>query len=198
MNKNLVVAITGRSGSGKSMFSSCYRQKGYTVIDCDEIAAQIHKNEDCKIELVKFFGSDIIIDGEINRQVLAQKAFSSQENLKALTEITHPFIIENILNIINDAFEHGESIVFVDGAVIIGHSFEKHCDKFITVVCETENQLKRLVERDNITQSQAENRIERQTPLEILLNKSDFVVYNNQTKEILENQAEYILRELKK
>ncbi|MEG1801586.1 MAG: dephospho-CoA kinase, partial [Oscillospiraceae bacterium] len=72
-------------------------------------------------------------------------AFKDTQSLEVLTEITHPFIIDKILKLVQDSFSKGEKVVFVDGAVIIGHSFEKYCDKIIVVTASLENQCNRLI-----------------------------------------------------
>ncbi|MBQ9844925.1 MAG: dephospho-CoA kinase [Oscillospiraceae bacterium] len=198
MNKNIVVALTGQSGAGKSSLGRYFVSQGYTVIDCDEVAKDIHSDAECQAELCIAFGDDIVKDGAIDKPLLAKRAFSDAESLSILTSVTHPFIIKSILEAVEDAFDNGESIVIVDGAVIIGHEFEKYCDKFIVVTCDREKQYERLVLRDNITREQAVNRIAKQTKLETLLNRADFVVYNNGTQQEMENQGAYILRTLNK
>ena len=198
MNKNIVVALTGQSGAGKSSLGRYFASQGYTVIDCDEVAKDIHKDIHCQAELCIAFGDDIVKDGVVDKQLLAKKAFADEESLALLTSITHPFIIKSILTDIEKAFDNGEKIVIVDGAVIIGHEFEKYCDKFIVVTCDRQKQYERLVVRDNISIEQAKNRIAKQTKLETMLNKADFIVYNNGTQQAMENQGAYILRTLNK
>ncbi len=198
MKNNLVVALTGQSGAGKSSLGRYFASKGYTVIDCDEVAKDIHSDTDCQTELSIAFGDDIIKDGTVDKALLAKKAFADAESLSILTSITHPFIIKNILATIEKAFDKGEQFVIVDGAVIIGHDFEKYCDKFIVVTCDRAKQYERLVLRDGITEEQARNRIAKQTSLETMLSKADFVVYNNGTQQEMENQGDYILRTLNK
>ena len=198
MKNNIVVALTGQSGAGKSSLGRYFASKGYTVIDCDEVAKDIHSDTDCQTELCIAFGDDIVKEGAVDKQLLAKRAFADAESLALLTSITHPFIIKNILTTIEDSFNNGENIVIVDGAVIIGHEFEKYCDKFIVVTCDREKQYERLVVRDGITRQQAVNRIAKQTKLETMLSKADFVVYNNETPQEMENQGDYILRTLNK
>lgn len=169
---------------------------GYIVIDCDVIAAGIHADNDCKKKLIEYFGEQISLNGSIDKTELSKRAFSSPEKLEALTNITHPFIIKKILSIIDSAFKNGEKIVFVDGAVIIGYSFEKYCDKIIVVVSPKEEQYKRLMARDNITLQQAENRICKQTKVSEMLKKADFIVNNNSTEESLSKQAIDIVNQL--
>ncbi len=198
MKKGLTVAISGQSGCGKSTLSRYYRSKGLTVIDCDEVAEYVRTIPDCQIELAEYFGYDIIREGVIDTKLLASRAFSNAENLQKLTDITHVYIEQEILNRRQRAFDKGRQIVFVDGAVIIGHTVEKHCDKFIIVVAELETQCARLMKRDSITYEQAAQRIKGQTSYSDLLKKADYVVNNNTTVESLILQGEFILRQLTK
>ncbi|MEG0091735.1 MAG: dephospho-CoA kinase [Oscillospiraceae bacterium] len=198
MEKGLVVAITGQSGSGKSSFGKIYENLGYTVIDCDKIAASITGCDDCKNKLVEYFGTSIVKDGKIDKKELSNLAFKEEKTLDVLTAITHPFIIKEILRIIQECFEGGEAVVFVDGAVIIGHSFERYCDKIIVVAASLENQCARLMDRDNISYSQGKNRILKQMELEQMIKKADYVVHNNSTKDDLKAQGKKVLEKILK
>ena len=196
MNKGTIVAITGQSGCGKSTLSAFYSSRGYNVVDCDVVAKDIRTFPECQQQLAEHFGVDIIFEGQIDTKLLSQRAFASAENLQKLTDITHPFIVAEILRQANEAFDKGAKLVFVDGAVIIGHSFEKYCDKFIIVVAELETQCARLMKRDNITFEQAQTRILKQTPYSDMLKKADYVINNNKDVQGLILQGELVLRQL--
>ena len=196
MNKGTVVAITGQSGCGKSTLSAFYSSRGYTIIDCDVVAKDIRTFPECQQQLAEYFGADIIFEGKVDTKLLSMRAFASEEKLQKLTDITHPFIIAEILRQAEEAFAKGDKLVFVDGAVIIGHSFEKYCDKFIVVVVEFEQQCARLMKRDNITYEQAATRILKQTPYSDMLKKADYVINNNKDVQGLILQGELVLRQL--
>ncbi len=196
MSKGTVVAITGQSGCGKSTLSAFYSSKGYKVVDCDVVAKDIRNFSECQQQLAEQFGVDIISEGQIDTKLLSQRAFASAENLQKLTDITHPFIVAEILRQADEAFDKGNKLVFVDGAVIIGHSFEQYCDKFIVVVADIETQCARLMKRDSITYQQAETRILKQTPYSDMLKKADYVINNNKDVQGLILQGELVLRQL--
>ena len=195
-NKGLIIAITGQSGCGKSTLSAYYRSKGYTVIDCDVVAKYVRDIEDCQKELAVRFGQDIIVDGTVDTGLLSQRAFESPTGVDKLTLITHPYIISEILLEAEEAFEKGEKIVFVDGAVIIGHIFEQYCDKFIVVVSSPEIQTERIMKRDNIELWIAKNRIAGQTPYSEMIKKADFVINNNTDLQKFIIQGEFVLQQL--
>jgi dephospho-CoA kinase len=191
-----IIAITGQSGSGKSTLSRYYSSKGYTVLDCDEIAKKVHTDPKCISELAEYFGRDLIANGVLDRRMLSKRAFSSAENLQKLTEITHPYIIDILLEDAENAFKSGADFVFVDGAVIIGYEFEKYCDKFIVVTADFNIQCERIAARDGISLKEAAERIKRQTPIEYMISNADYVIYNNGTTENLLAQGELVLKKI--
>ncbi len=193
-----VIAITGQSGSGKTTISKYYRENNYTVVDCDEIAKNAHNNADCLKELVKEFSEDILVNGKLDKKELSKKAFINKQTIKKLTDITHPFIIQDILKEVNKAKANKEKIIFVDGAVIINHDFEKYCDEFIVVISEIESQLKRIMERDNISLEKAQLRIKNQDTNESMLKKANYVIENNSTLENLILSAQSTLKKILK
>ncbi len=168
------------------------------MIDCDKVAKEVREIPACIDALSKAFGRDIVKDGGIDKALLAQKAFDSRESLQKLTDVTHPFIIREILDRTEAAFGRGERLVFVDGAVIIGHDFEQYCHKFIVVVISEEKQIARLMSRDSLTREQAKNRFLKQTTYSDMLKKADYVINNNTDIQSLIVQGEFVLQQLEK
>lgn len=193
----MLVAVTGRSGCGKSEVSQYYANCGYKVIDCDKISKQIlSENEDIINKLSEVFGSDILDkNGKIIPNALGAKAFLEKDGAEKLTEITHPAIVARILNLTENC---KNSIVFVDGAVIIGELFEKYCDKFIVVTARQSDCISRIVLRDGISRQAAENRLAVQKSTEELKSKADYIIENKGNKEQLIVQAKLILKLLNK
>ena len=192
------VAITGRSGSGKSTVAAYFAAEGYSVLDADSVARQVtQKGSPCLVQLAKAFGADILdADGALLRKELAARAFSSPENTKKLTDITHPAIVAQLLEGVQQAKNAGASLVFVDGAVIVGGAFEPYCDKFIVVISPVQDALSRIVLRDGISKQAARDRLSAQLPEQDLLAKADFILENTTTPQALREKAQAVLRQL--
>ncbi len=192
-----VIAITGRSGSGKSTVSEVYQGEGFTVLDADLAARKAVENIDCIRKLIEAFGDDIIDENNVlNRKKLAEKAFANEEQTKKLTDITHPEIVKILLNGIEKARNNNENIVFVDGAVIIGGIFEKYCDEFIVVVSPQSEAIKRIILRDNISEENAINRLNSQLSQEEFIQKANYILYNDKDRQNLIIQSIQLLEKL--
>ncbi len=197
-NKIKVVAITGRSGSGKSTVAKIFTAQNFTVLDADAAAKRaLQKGSECIAKLAIAFGNDIVLEnGEIDKKLLAQRAFQTSEGAKTLTDITHPKIVSILASDIKNAWKKGEKLIFVDGAVIIGGLFEKYCDEFIVVTAPDAEAVKRITARDGITKQLANKRLSAQKTLAEMMEKANYIIKNNADSASLEKAALSVLGEI--
>ena len=193
-----VVALTGRSGCGKSTVAAFFRAQGLRVIDADLIARQIVEPGSPTLEaLAQAFGADILDeDGPLPRRELAARAFSAPGGAEKLTRITHPAIIAELNRLLDEARAAGEAFALVDGAVIIGAPFERFCDEFIVVTAPEEEAAARIAARDGIPPEQARARLASQTPEAALCAHADYIIHNDGTPELLLRRAREVLSSL--
>lgn len=186
-----IIGITGRSGSGKSAVSALYRRLGYTVADADLVARQVlEPGSSCIGKLTEAFGADLITpQGTVNRQLLADRAFRDEESTQRLVSITHPEIVARLLAAANEAKSRGETLFFVDGAVIVGAPFEKHCDAIWLVSAPYEQSVARIRKRDGLTRQQARARLAAQLPVRTLRKAAAREIRNDKDMEHLRRQA---------
>ena len=186
-----IIGITGRSGSGKSAVSALYRQLGYTVADADLVARQVlEPGSPCLAKLAEAFGDDLLTpQGTVNRQLLADRAFRDEESTQKLVSITHPEIIARLLAAADEAKGRGETLFFVDGAVIVGAPFEKHCDAIWLVSAPYEQSVARIRKRDGLNRRQARARLAAQLPVRTLRKAAAREIRNDKDLEHLHRQA---------
>lgn len=190
-----IVAVTGRSGSGKSTVAAWYAKNGYPVLDGDAISRQVTQpGSPCLSALAHAFGADILDEnGELRRRKLAARAFADEASTRCLTDITHPAIIDTLLQKARAFFDAGHPIVFVDGAVIIGEAFEPYCDRIIVVTAPEKAAIQRICSRDAITPEAAKKRLAAQMSQEEMEAAADYCIANTGTKEQLQQKAQQVL-----
>ncbi len=194
----LTVGITGRSGSGKSLLAAQYAQLGYPVADGDAISRDVTQpGSACLAQLVEAFGPQILApDGRLLRGQLAQQAFASEAAAKRLVDITHPYIVRELLRRRDAAQAAGTRLFFIDGAVIVGAPAQEYCDKLIVVVAEHRLSISRVILREGISKTTAATRLSRQLPEETLRAAADYVIENNGSEEALRQQGQAVLEKL--
>ncbi len=173
LQKPFTIGLTGQTGAGKGYVGKYLSSLGFNVLDTDVYARKItEKNSPIFPILQKEFGEDIIKNGELQRQVLADRVFKDKEKTKRLNEIMHPAIIELCK----------ENAVFpsvFDAPLLFECGADKLCSVIISVLAPKELRIKRIRERDNITAEQAEIRMNAQKDEEFYKTNSDFTVIND-------------------
>ncbi len=197
MNNCVNIGITGPSGAGKSTICDIISKYGYKILDADEIAKDtINSNQECLDKLSKQFGNNTILDGKLNRKYLADCAFKSKEALKALSDITHPYIFERIKNEVLIINGEGNNTV-VDAAALLESRLNCLCDYVIAVIAPKDIRVKRIMKRDNLTYIQALNRINAQNDDDFYISKSRYVLNGSKSIILLQEEIkEIILRGL--
>lgn len=67
------IALTGGIGTGKSTTLKILESQGYEILDADKIAHQLLQEH--RLEIVQYFGSDILEKGILNRKNLVRSCF---------------------------------------------------------------------------------------------------------------------------
>ena len=89
-----MLALSGGIGAGKSTLAHALRSLGAHIVDADELAREVLSPGHPVYEAVLAnFGGDLVgAGGVLDRQLLAQRAFSSAEGTALLNSLTHPAI----------------------------------------------------------------------------------------------------------
>lgn len=190
MRKAIVIGLTGQTGAGKTTVAEGLRHFGYQVIKADEIARLVTEQGSPVLqELAAVFGADILKeDGSLDRALLAERAFASPEETKLLNGVTHPEIIRLINKKINGAFFDGYEGVILDASQLFESGLNERCALVVSVVAPEDVRLKRIMERDGISEEKARQRMGAQLPEEFFRTHSNYVIENTGTADDLKLQ----------
>lgn len=176
--KPLRLGITGCIGSGKSVVSKILRTMGIPVYDCDSEAKRVmHTNADIRRELMQNFGCECYPGGkELDRKYLAGIIFNNHEALKTINSIVHPRVKEDF-----EAWSLRQHcpIVAMESAIIFESGFQETVDNIIAVYAPKETCIKRAALRSGSSHDEIEKRLKNQMPPEVIIEKSDYVIYND-------------------
>ena len=161
-----IIGITGAIASGKSQVTKYLIEKGFTVLDCDLIARQIAEPQKAGWQSIKaVFGEEFFrADGTLNRRALGAYVFENEERIKKLNSIMHPLIRAELMEQIR--IHSNQKRIFIDGAVLIESGMHTLCEQLWLVYAEDGVRLKRIMDRDGLSEQEARDRMSAQMPQE--------------------------------
>ncbi len=173
-----IVGLTGGIATGKSNISSVLSSLGAYVWDADEVSRKIiEPNNKGYIAMHKNYG-DLIFnkDGTLNRQRAAKYFFSNKAQLDKLNSILHPIIIDDMIEQMKVWHLDGIRLCFLDAPLLFEVGMEKYCDEVWLASCGIDNQIKRMLVRDEISHEDAVKRISVQMSDSIKRSKASRII----------------------
>ena len=190
------IALAGGIGAGKSTAQHYLEQRGFPVIDADEVArAVVAPGQPAYAALRDAFGDAILaVDGSLDRAFLAEVVFHDASALARLNAITHPRVGEEILTRLAAAERAGESVVFIALPLFRPEHREAFAlDSAWAIEVAPEVALARLVESRHLSREDAAARLAAQMTNEERRALVDHVVVNDGSVDELIAQLDSLL-----
>ena len=184
-----IIGLTGPSGAGKSTLCEKFEELGIPCINTDDIYHSITGfSSPCVNELKELFGDEIIDEkGGLLRPALAKLVFegeNAKENLENLNAITHKYVWEETNKILTQYINRGKKVAVIDAPALFSSKvFIGACHLIISVICDREVRIQRIMQRDNLPREKVVARIDAQPNEDFFLNNSDYCISNNNDKE---------------
>lgn len=178
-----VIGIIGGIGSGKSKITE-YLEKNFNAyaISSDLIGHEIIlKGKPAYEQIVDFFGRNILDENdEINRKILGDIVFKNPANMEKLNSITHPLILERIIQEIKRIKEENKySFITLEAALIVGENWVKLVDTIWLITCPIDIRIERLMKSRNLSKEKINNILSNQENDDELKKYADIVINNS-------------------
>ncbi len=179
------IGLTGAIGSGKTTVSRVFEALNIPVFRADESGRRMLELAIVKDKLLNHFGSEILSqEGAINRAALASRVFSDKEALTLLNSWIHPLVMADFQ--CWQQLHHDAPYCIHEAAILIESGLLHHFDYLIVVTASEELRIQRVMQRDNLSLSQVNERIQNQMPDEERIRFADFIILNDGNRMILD------------
>lgn len=192
----MIIGLTGSIASGKSTVAKLLKDRGYPIVDADEIARLVVKPGSPVIqEIERVFGTEVICnDGSLDRAAMGQLVFGNEQKREQLNRIIHPAIRKELIAQKEAHLAAGSKTVILDIPLLFENKLHDYVEKILVVSVTPEVQKERLMMRNQLSESEADARIASQLPMEIKEQGADAVLDNNGDPAETERQLEDVLQ----
>ena len=190
----MVIGITGSSGAGKTTVCKILKQKyNFKIIVADDIAKEFSKKgTQYTKDIIKELGVDILLkNGELDRKKIADIIYNDEIKRKKLNKCTFKYIVEEIKKQIGNQKDYN---IALDAPLLFESNLDKICNTTVAIINENiEQQVDRIMKRDNITKNEAIARIKKKKTNEFYINNCNYKIINNDD---LDNQIQNIIKNI--
>lgn len=176
------IGITGGIGAGKSFVANLLRTHfGIPVYDCDSEAKRLMTtSSEMRQKLTALVGPQAYDDqGGLNRQVMAQFLFASEDHAQRINAIVHPVVRRDFEAWAERQVQAGQRVMGVESAVLFEAGMEDAVDWVLYVDAPMELRVQRAMLRDGATRDQVLSRVARQRTSADALRGEDAIVVND-------------------
>lgn len=195
VKKPLFVGLTGGIAAGKSTVLGMLEEAGVPVLSADGAVHRIYLDPEV-IELVRErLGDETIVDGEVNREAVAEAVFNEPEARSWLEQLIWPRVGQKIFEFKaeHEAASPVPPVIVVEVPLLFEAGMDQAFDKTVAVIADRGTRVDRAEARGDV---EIEGREERQMPIEEKAERADFVVENNGSLDDLRASVDRLIAEL--
>ncbi len=189
----LHVGLTGGIASGKSTVCKIFAQLGAAIIDADVIAKQVcQPGMPAYQQIVAHFGVELVLEtGDLDREALRQIIFQDAEARKVLEAIVHPQVRQALTAQLKQSHA---AVTIVAVPLLVEAEMQDMFDRVLLVTANHKTKLTRLLARETISKTLAEQMINAQIDDQQRLHYADDIVDNDGDVKNLTGQIKKLMK----
>lgn len=174
---SLHVGLTGGIGSGKSTFAKAFEALGVPIFYADREARTLYQDDNFLNRVQELMPEPMITpDGKPDFAKLASLIFQSPKLKQKLEALVHPAVSERYQLWAATLTE--APVLIREAAILFESGSYKSCDFVIMVSAPDLVRIRRVMERDGISEEQVLRRMQNQWPESRKMELADFCWYN--------------------
>jgi dephospho-CoA kinase len=178
------LGLTGGIGSGKSTVARVFQVLGVPVYNSDERAKALYvESTEVKKAVIELLGNEAYrANGELDREYVGQLVFADRELLGQLNGIIHPAVGRDFSAWVD---RQKSRYIIKEAAILFESGADRGVDKVIAVTAPNEIRVDRVMQRDGVSESEVQRRMSNQMNPNELIERSDFVIVNDNRRLIV-------------
>lgn len=178
----LVIGITGSIATGKSTACSLISEMGAVHCDADRLVHRLYDpGKPAYYSIIEIFGDEVVGDDEyIDRKVLGSKVFGRPEEMRRLTDAIGS-INDAVKGVVDEwnATLGEDDVALLEAVNLIEAGYGQWCERVWLFACEESAARRRVLERDQLSDAEIEQRLASQRSWQDRAPASDLVVHND-------------------
>ena len=171
----MIIGITGGSGCGKTTLLKLIAEKGGLILDCDAIYHELLTSDKAMLSAIEARFPGVVEEEQLNRKKLGAIVFTDERALLDLNAITHAAVKKEVLR----RLENSPFLAAIDAIALFEGGLAELCDVTVAVTAPSEDRVRRLMQRDHISEEYARARISAQHEDAWFREKCGHVLENN-------------------
>ncbi len=194
----LRVAVTGGIGTGKSIVLEEFATRGAPVVDADALVHEaLRAGSPAVREIRDRFGEAIVtLAGDVDRASLGAIVFADAAARHDLEAILHPAVYRAIEAWMRARENEGAVLAVAEIPLLYETGREGGFDCVVVTACDEAEQVRRVVRRSGLSETEARRRIAAQGPLADKVRRADYVVRTEGTLDETRRQARWVYEAL--
>ena len=193
------VALTGGIATGKSHVRAQLDALGVPSIDADLLAREaLAPGTPGVAAVVERFGRTVLdSSGNVDRRRLAAIVFADPDARRDLEAIVHPMVRRAIDTWFTSLDPTTRPFAIADIPLLYETGRDPKFDTVIVVACDPEEQVRRVIARDSMTEAEARQRLAAQLPIEEKIRQGDYVIRTDGTFDETNRQVRQVYDDLR-
>lgn len=190
----IIIGLTGSIGMGKSTTARLFADEGVPVNDADQVVHDLYRAEAVPAVAVEF--PDAVVDGFVNRQLLAKTLAKNPAKFERLERIIHPLVRKKEEEFVADHLDRGTPIILLDIPLLFEVGGRDRVNVIVVVSCGEVIQRQRVMARPGMTEEKFNLILSRQMPDAEKRQLADFVIDTSHGIDSARTQVKTILQKL--
>lgn len=190
----IILGLTGSIGMGKTTTAGFFAEMGAMIWNADDAVHRLYDKGGAAVDMIAEAFPSAVVDGAVDRSMLAQALGQDTEAFGTLEMIVHPLVGMDRANTLAKAREDDVKLVVLDIPLLFETGGDAHVDAVVVVSAPAEVQAQRVLKRPGMTQERLDAILSRQIPDVEKRQRADFIINTGKGRARARRQVEAVVK----